>query len=52
MSCGFEPDVLPLEHNPAGYDTVILGTPVWWYTYAPACGRKAVMEPGLNVRLD
>ena len=33
---GFEPEIKPLVKNPADYDTIILGTPVWWYTYAPA----------------
>ena len=33
---GFEPELKPLAHSPAGYDAVILGTPVWWYTFAPA----------------
>lgn len=33
---GFEPPVQPLDENPGEYDTVILGTPVWWYTFAPA----------------
>ena len=33
---GYEPEIRPLAKNPADYDTIILGTPVWWYTYAPA----------------
>lgn len=33
---GFEPELLPLEKDPADYEVVILGTPVWWYTFAPA----------------
>ena len=33
---GFMPEILPLEVNPEEYDTVFLGMPVWWYTYAPA----------------
>jgi Multimeric flavodoxin WrbA len=33
---GFMPAVKPIDKNPADYDTVILGTPVWWYTFAPA----------------
>lgn len=32
---GYEPDIKPLRHNPAEYDTIILGFPVWWYTFAP-----------------
>lgn len=33
---GYEPEIKPLEQDPAGYDTIILGMPVWWYTFAPA----------------
>ena len=33
---GYEPAVKPLGKNPAEYDTVVLGVPVWWYTFAPA----------------
>lgn len=32
---GFEPQIEPLQHDPAAYDTIILGFPVWWYTFAP-----------------
>ena len=24
------------KYNPKYYDPIILGTPIWWYTYAPA----------------
>lgn len=33
---GFMPEIKPLELDLADYDTVILGSPVWWYTFAPA----------------
>ena len=33
---GYEPPIRPLAHDPAGYDAILLGTPVWWYTFAPA----------------
>ena len=33
---GYCPEIKPLDVNLADYDTVILGTPVWWYTFAPA----------------
>lgn len=33
---GYQPPIRPLKYLPADYDTIILGTPVWWYTYAPA----------------
>jgi flavodoxin len=33
---GFKPEIKPIGVNLADYDTIIIGTPVWWYTYAPA----------------
>ena len=33
---GFLPELLPLDRDPADYDAILLGTPVWWYTCAPA----------------
>lgn len=36
VSAGFEPPVQPMGKELKDYDTVILGTPVWWYTFAPA----------------
>ena len=33
---GFMPEIKPLDIRLENYDTVILGTPVWWYTFAPA----------------
>lgn len=33
---GVKPELKPLTVNLADYDTIIIGTPVWWYTYAPA----------------
>lgn len=33
---GFEPPIEPLEHDPANYDVIAVGTPTWWYTMAPA----------------
>lgn len=30
------PQIEPIEVDLADYDSVIIGTPVWWYTYAPA----------------
>ena len=32
---GFEPAGRPITVNLDNYDTVYLGTPVWWYTFAP-----------------
>ena len=33
---GHLPDLEPLPVHLAEYDTIILGTPTWWYTMAPA----------------
>ncbi|OGT20962.1 MAG: hypothetical protein A3C55_02905 [Gammaproteobacteria bacterium RIFCSPHIGHO2_02_FULL_42_13] len=30
------PDLLPFDKNPQDYDLLIIGTPVWAWTYAPA----------------
>ncbi len=36
VNSGFMPKIKPLEVELGQYDTVVLGTPVWWYTFAPA----------------
>lgn len=36
VDSGFLPELKPLGVDLNRYDTVILGTPVWWYTFAPA----------------
>lgn len=33
---GFRPPIKPINVDMSQYDTIILGTPVWWYTFAPA----------------
>lgn len=33
---GYCSKIKPLNIDPGQYDTIILGTPVWWYTFAPA----------------
>ena len=33
---GIVPAIRPLSVNIADYDRIILGTPTWWYTMAPA----------------
>lgn len=33
---GYEPEICPLDVDLKDFDTIILGTPVWWYTFAPA----------------
>lgn len=30
------PEIDPIKANLAEYDTIFLGMPVWWYTFAPA----------------
>lgn len=36
VDSGFMPQIEPLNMDLDQYDTVILGSPVWWYTFAPA----------------
>ena len=36
INTGFMPKIKPLNIDFSKYDTIILGTPVWWYTFAPA----------------
>lgn len=36
VNSGFMPKIKPLSFDAGEYDKVFLGTPVWWYTYAPA----------------
>lgn len=33
---GYLPELLPLTADLTQYDRIILGSPVWWYTYVPA----------------
>lgn len=33
---GYCPELKPIDADLSQYDTIILGTPVWWYTFAPA----------------
>ena len=33
---GYCPKIKPVDVNLDQYDTIVLGTPVWWYTFAPA----------------
>ncbi len=35
---GFCPEIKPMDIDLSAYGTVIIGTPVWWYTFAPAVG--------------
>ncbi len=33
---GYSPAIKPLGVDFKNYDVVVIGTPVWWYTFAPA----------------
>lgn len=35
-AAGYCPALKPLGVNLAEYDIIVLGSPVWWYTFAPA----------------
>lgn len=35
-TAAFSRELRPLGADLSRYDTIILGTPVWWYTFAPA----------------
>ncbi len=61
VNSGYCPKIKPLNIDLSKYDEVILGTPVWWYTFAPAmhtfkdfanaCGTADVKQ-GMNIRFD
>ncbi len=36
VKSGFMPEIKPLNMDIASYDCIIIGSPVWWYTFAPA----------------
>lgn len=36
VNAGYQPEIEALEHDPADYDVIAVGTPTWWYTMAPA----------------
>ena len=36
VNSGFLPELQPVDVDLSQYDTILLGTPVWWYTFAPA----------------
>lgn len=36
VNSGFMPEIKPLSVDISAYDRIFLGTPVWWYTFAPA----------------
>lgn len=36
VESGYMPQLKPLPVDPMLYDAIVIGTPVWWYTFAPA----------------
>ena len=36
VESGYIPQLYPLALPAQEYDTIVLGTPVWWYSFAPA----------------
>lgn len=36
ISSHFKPELNPFDKNVLDYDKIIIGTPTWWYTMAPA----------------
>lgn len=36
VDSGYMPEIKAIQSDLSNYDKVILGTPVWWYTFAPA----------------
>lgn len=36
VNAGFRPALEPPACDPARYDRIVIGTPTWWYTMAPA----------------
>jgi flavodoxin len=36
VNCGFKPEIKDLDVNLSEYNEIIIGTPTWWYTMAPA----------------
>ena len=47
INSGFLPELKPLSADLSEYDTVIIGTPTWWYTMAPAV-RKFLRSTDLT----
>ncbi len=42
VESGFMPKIKPINIDWSCYNAIILGTPVWWYTFAPA--MKSFLE--------
>ncbi len=36
VKSGYMPQIAPLTYDANEYDTIVIGTPVWWSTFAPA----------------
>lgn len=36
VNSGYLPEIQPVTADLSSYDRILLGSPVWWYTFAPA----------------
>lgn len=36
VNTGYMPEIKPVQADLSQYDRIVVGTPVWWYTFAPA----------------
>lgn len=36
VKCGYKPKIKEIPYQVADYDVIVVGTPTWWYTMAPA----------------
>lgn len=36
VDSGYTPEIVPVSADLSAYDCVLIGTPTWWYTMAPA----------------
>lgn len=55
VNSGYCPEIKPLNIDLSKYDEVILGTPVWWYTFALQCthfSRKMTFRARRFTRLQ
>lgn len=55
VNSGYCPEIKSLNIDLSKYDEVILGTPVWWYTFAPQCthfSRKMTFRARRFIRLQ
>ncbi len=46
-----KPELLPFDRNPAAYDILFIGTPVWAWNYAPALNTFFSKHAPLNKKI-